>query len=104
MALDYLTIPGMYLKLCSTTALLTFFILFIATSVAVERVFSQGRILLSHLRNHLSVQSTRALMCVGIWSLLGFMEDSDIRAVVSLPGVPANKREGCLVAGWDMVN
>ena len=80
-----------------------FLFLFIATSIAVERVFSQGRILLSHLRNRLSVQLTRALMCVGVWSILGFMKDSDLKAIVSLPGVPSNEREEFLVAGWDMV-
>ena len=40
----------------------------VATSVDVERVFSKGRILLSHVRNRLSVQSTWALMCLGAWS------------------------------------
>ncbi|KIM40437.1 hypothetical protein M413DRAFT_72935, partial [Hebeloma cylindrosporum] len=83
MALNYLTIP--------------------ATSIDVERVFSQGRILLSHIRNRLSVQSTRALMCLGVWSRLGYVKDSDIKAVVTLPEVPANEREDCLVSGWDMV-
>ena len=52
----------------------------------VERVFSQGRLLLSHIRSRLSVQSTRALMCLGVWSKLGFITDSDIKAaVVVLP-------------------
>jgi hypothetical protein len=56
-----------------------------ATSVDTERVFSQGRVLLSHVRNSLSAQSTRALMCVGNWSLLGYIKDSDIQAVTTLP-------------------
>ena len=56
-----------------------------ATSVDTERVFSQGRILLSHVRNRLSAQSTQALMCVGNWSLLGYIKDSDIQAVTTLP-------------------
>ena len=66
-------------------------------------MFSQGRILLSHLRNRLSVQSTRAFMCVGVWSHLGYVKDSDIKAIVSLPEVPANEWEDHLVAGWDTV-
>jgi hypothetical protein len=54
--------------------------------VEVERVFSQGRLLLSHIRSRLSVQSTRALMCLGVWSKLGFVTDSDLKAaVVALP-------------------
>jgi hypothetical protein len=74
-----------------------------ATSVDVERVFSQGRIVLSHLRNRLSVQSTRALMCLGVWSHLRYMKDSDIKRVVALPEVPTNVKE-VLAVGWDMVS
>ena len=74
-----------------------------ATSVDVERVFSQGRIVLSHLRSRLSVQSTRALLCLGVWSLLGFVNNSDIKAVVILPGVPADGKEDALVDGWDAI-
>jgi hypothetical protein len=66
-------------------------------------VFSQGRILLSHLRNRLSVQSTRAAMYVGVWSGLGYVKDSDIKAVVTLPAVRANEQEDRLTPGWDMV-
>jgi hypothetical protein len=75
----------------------------LATSVGVERVFSQGRILLSHLRSRLSVQSTRALMCLGAWSRLGFVKDSDITAVVMQPAVPANAKEASLPVGWDAI-
>ncbi|KIM35199.1 hypothetical protein M413DRAFT_45954, partial [Hebeloma cylindrosporum] len=55
----------------------------------VERVFSQGRLLLSHIRSCLSVQSMHALMCLGVWSLLGFVKDSDVKAVVILPELRA---------------
>ena len=56
MALDYLSIPGMCFKH------ITFFsCLFLATSVDVERLFSKGCLLLSHVRSCLSVQSIRAL-------------------------------------------
>ncbi|KIL65169.1 hypothetical protein M378DRAFT_52957, partial [Amanita muscaria Koide BX008] len=61
MALDYLTIP--------------------ATSVDVERLFSRGRILLSHLRNRMSAQTTRALLCLGSWSRLKLVKDEDVRKV-----------------------
>ncbi len=67
----------------------------------VERVFSQGRLLLSHIRSRLSVQSTRALMCLGVWSLLGFVKDSDVKAVVVLPELRADEDEGELEAHWD---
>ncbi|KAF5377290.1 hypothetical protein D9615_006461 [Tricholomella constricta] len=67
MALDYLSIP--------------------ATSTDVERVFSRGRILLSHTRNRLSAATTRSLMCLGGWSLLGLVCDSDVKAVAVLPDI-----------------
>lgn len=53
----------------------------IATSVDVERLFSRGRILLPHLRNGLSAQSIRALLCLGDWSRLGLVDDSDVHFV-----------------------
>jgi hypothetical protein len=75
----------------------------LATSVDVERIFSQGRIVLFHLCSRLSVQSTRALMCFGVWSRLGYVKDSDIKAVVILPEVPAGTKEGGLAVGWDAI-
>jgi hypothetical protein len=73
----------------------------LATSVNVERVFSKGQILLSHLRSRLSVQSTRALMCIGAWSLMGYMKDNDIKAVTGLPEVDGNEED--LEDNWDMI-
>lgn len=67
MALDYLSILGTSSLSCTLIML----IYFSATSVDVERIFSRGRILLSHLRNRLSPQTTRSLMCLQAWSLLG---------------------------------
>lgn len=61
MAVSYLTIP--------------------ATSVAVERLFSKGRIFVSHLRNGLSAESIRALLCLNNWRTLGFIKDDDILSV-----------------------
>ena len=66
----------------------------LATSMEVECMFSQGRLLLSHIRSQLSVQSTRALMCLGVWSKLGFITDSDIKAaVVILPELIGEEEE-----------
>ncbi|KAJ3574247.1 hypothetical protein NP233_g1903 [Leucocoprinus birnbaumii] len=58
-----------------------------ATSVAVERAFSQGRILLSHIRNRLSAESTRALLCLGAWYRSGLVDMNDINAAAKLPEV-----------------
>jgi len=74
-----------------------------ATSVDVERAFSQGRLLLSHVRSRLSVQSTRASMCLGAWSLRGFVKDSDIKAVTVLPELAPNTSEDELSFDWDAI-
>ncbi|KIK02052.1 hypothetical protein K443DRAFT_97641 [Laccaria amethystina LaAM-08-1] len=70
-----------------------------ATSTDVERVFSKGRLVLSHIRNRLSVASTRALMCLGAWSRLGLVHDADIKAAAILPDVVGEEDE--LKFGWD---
>ncbi|TFY73210.1 hypothetical protein EWM64_g10802 [Hericium alpestre] len=88
MAIDYLTIP--------------------ATSVAVERVFSRGHLLLSHIRNRLSAQTTRALLCLGDWSLLGLIKDTDVLKVANMADVPQEEEvadgEYEMVDGWDNIN
>ena len=70
-----------------------------ATSVDVERTFSQGRLLLSHVRGRLSVQSTRALLCLGGWSKMGLVKDDDVKAVARLPEVDGEEEE--LALDWD---
>lgn len=72
-------------------------------SVDVKQVFSQGCLLLSHICSCFSVQSTIALMCLGIWSLLGFVKDSDVKAVVVLPELHADEGEGELEVNWDRI-
>ena len=69
----------------------------------VEHVFSQGQLLLSHIQSHLSVQSTRALMCLGVWILGSYVKDYNVKAVVVLPELRADKEEGELELGWDKV-
>jgi hypothetical protein len=72
-----------------------------ATSVDVERVFSKGRLVLSHVRNGLSVQSTRASICLGAWSKMGLVKDNDVMEVVKLPDVKGV--EDKLNSDWDYV-
>lgn len=98
MALNYLSIPGKTINLCSCAEAQHI----PATSVDVERVFSKGRLVLSHVRNRLSVQSTRALMCLGNWSKLGLVIDKDVLQVAKLPDVPEGVEEK-LDVGWDSV-
>jgi hypothetical protein len=98
MALDYLTIPGEYFAFnsCLATEIL------LATSVDVERVFSRGRLILSHVRNRLSSQTTRALLCLGSWSLLGLVKDKDVLNVAVMPDVEGEE-EIELGDGWDSI-
>jgi hypothetical protein len=42
------------------------------------------------------------LMCVGAWSLMGFVKDSNIRAVVALPEVDGEEEE--LEDDWDAIS
>ena len=67
----------------------------------MERVFSQGRLVLSHVRNGLSVQSTRALMCLGTWSRMGLVKDKDVMEAARLPDVNGSEDE--LGSDWDDV-
>jgi hypothetical protein len=81
MALDYLSIPSKWSILHIFLHCLLF--IFQATSIDVKCVFSQGRLLLSHVCSHLSVQSTCALLCLSKWSELDLVKDSDVRACLT---------------------
>jgi len=76
----------------------------LATSVGVERTFSKGRLLLSHIQNCLSVQSTHVLMCLGVWSLLGYVQDNDIKEVTALEELIGEERMDTLSADWDTID
>lgn len=98
MALNYLSIPGKS-EIVMLVYLNSVFRDGTATSVDVERVFSKGRLILSHVRNRLSVQSTRALMCLGDWSKKGLVHDKDVLQAASLPDVVEEEEE--LEDNWD---
>ena len=72
------------------------------TFVDVKHVFSKGRLVLSHIHNQLTVDSTHALMCLGAWSMLGLVENDDIKAVVSLPDVVDD--DDNMDVEWDYVD
>lgn len=67
----------------------------------MERVFSQGRLLLPYIRNRLSSESTRALLCIGDWSRHGLVKYGDLKAAAILPDV--NGQEPPLPSGWDNI-
>ena len=73
----------------------------VATSVDVERVFSKGWFVLSHIHNRLTVASTRALMCLGMWSKFGLVRDADLLAAAALPEVKEDEDE--FNVGWDYI-
>lgn len=74
-----------------------------ATSVDVKRIFSRGRLLLSHVRNKLSTQTTRAALCLGEWSLLGMVKDEDVLKVAAMSDEEGDE-EVEFEDGWDSIN
>ena len=100
MALDYLTIPGESLCICQASRINQ---MTAATSVDVERVFSRGRLVLSHVRNGLSAQSMRAILCLSYWSPLGLVKNSDARAVAELSDVEGDGSDYKMEDGWDNI-
>jgi hypothetical protein len=75
-------------------------LIILATSVDVEHIFSHGHLLLSHVQSRLSAQTTRALLCVGLWAQLGLVKDCDIQSTTSLPDIEAEEE---LLDGWDSI-
>jgi hypothetical protein len=73
-----------------------------ATSVDVERIFSRGRLVLTHVRNRLSAQTSRALLCLGSWSLMGLVKDEDVLKVAMMPDLEGED-EPELEEGWDSI-
>jgi hypothetical protein len=63
---------------------ITYYLLsdFQETSINVEHVFSQGYLLLSHVWSCLSVHSMCVLLCLGKWSTLDLIKDSNLRACI----------------------
>jgi len=62
--------------------ILTLIVFLIATTTAVERVFSQGRQLLSFTRNRLRASSIRAFLCLGSWGRHDLVFFEDVLAAV----------------------
>lgn len=102
MGLDYATIPGesACIDSCSDLALTARTLL--ATAVDVERTFSRGRLLLSHVRSQLSAQTTRALLCVGEWSRLDLLREENLKPAAALPDIDGDE-EYEMEDGWERV-
>ena len=76
--------------------------MYVATSVDVERLFSRGCIVLSHVHNRLSSQSVCALLCLGSWSLMGLIKDVDVKKIVVMDDVNRDV-DVVLPDGWDAI-
>lgn len=50
----------------------------------MERVFSGGRLLLTHTRSALSSESTRAVLCLHQWSEIDLVRDDDLEVAARL--------------------
>lgn len=76
--------------------------------MAVKHVFSCGHLLLSHVQSQLSAQTTHALLCLGEWSWLGLVKDSNMLAVAVMPDVSpkecAPNDDFKLPDAWDAIN
>lgn len=42
-------------------------------------------------------------MCLGVWSLLGFVKDEDVLSVTKLDDIPEGEDEEELEEGWDAI-
>jgi len=63
--------------------------------------YSAMAISFCHMFDHDSLQSTRALLCLGMWSTLGLVKDSDVKKVTELQDVEDNDAE--LADRWDEI-
>ena len=88
MALNYHTIPyKCWICFITTHAYLLCFLTTTGSSVGIERIFSQGCLLLPHMCNHLSSESMHALLCLGDWSTRGLVKDCNIKTAAVLPDI-----------------
>ena len=69
----------------------------------MERLFSRGRLLLSHVCSQLSAQSTHTLLCLGTWSQLKLVKTEDVMKVSTLPDVKGDEEE-VFEDGWDNID
>ena len=65
-------------------------------------MFSRGHLILTHVYNRLSAQSTRCLLCLGDWSLLSLVKDIDILSIARLEGLDGND-DFEMDTGWDVI-
>jgi len=101
MALDYHTIPCKCWN-CSilTHAHLLYFLTTTGSSIGVECIFSQGRLVLPYVCNCLISESMCALVYLRDWSTHGRVKDCNIKSVAVLPDI-LEAQEPAFQQGWD---
>ena len=103
MALDYLSIPGVHICAFMFGLMYSTDIPTPATGMQVERVFSKGRLMLSHVRSQLSAQTSRAMLCVGEWSRIGLVRSEDLKSAAALLDVESEEFNYEMKEGWDRI-
>jgi len=68
--------------------------------VDVEQIFSQGQVMLSYLRNRLSIQTVCALICVNEWIKAGLITEKHmhdcIRGVKDVDHQLTRQKSDCI--------
>ena len=104
MAIDYLTILGT----CSVRPRYGVYadprLAAVATAVDVERIWSKGHLAVSHTRSRLSAQTIRTLLCLGAWSMLGFVKPNDSAKATALKDLEGDQSDYEMEDGWDDIN
>ena len=67
----------------------------------MEHVFSRGHILLFHLHNQLSAQIVQALLCLGEWSYLNLVDDSNVYTITNVSEDKSEKTMEEWHSGWN---
>jgi hypothetical protein len=89
-----------FIPTCTHLFIFFCFLTTTGSSVGVKHAFSQGHLLLPHMHNCLSSESTCAFLCLGDWSAQGLVKDCDIKTVVVLPDI-LGEQEPEFQQGWE---
>ena len=62
---------------------------------------SAREVLFSCMSDPSLCQLTRVLMCLGVWSLMGYVHDNNVKAAAVVPEID---EEDDLLIDWDMIH
>ena len=98
MAHDYLSILGKSTNFSTVPK----YLLFPATTIDVEHVFSQGQLVLSHIHSRLSIQSMHTLLCLRAWCQHRLVKVQDLRLALG-EEEEVTSEEDKLPSDWDTI-